>query len=253
MCWYSQVANATLAIQPAYINLTLTQKRVSGVFFIKNVGDTEERYRATAVHFVVGLKGGLQILPPDDYSLSKWIKFNPKEFVLPPKSSRMVRYSVIPQGKIKPREYWGAIEFRPLKGAKIVSKDKDGNSIGLEVLNVVLVPIYGLVAGTQFTGELTQVTAVQDKDAVHLTCTINNTGEGVLRFGGTYQITDPAGKLVKEDKIKLLVVFPKTQRIHEISIKDKLPSGKYKVQVKLQNANTNLELSGAANFDYENK
>ncbi|MDD5492911.1 MAG: hypothetical protein PHV60_09590, partial [bacterium] len=54
-------AEAALVIEPAYIQQRLTQKRISEVFYLRNVGSQEERYRATAVHFVVNEKGSLQV------------------------------------------------------------------------------------------------------------------------------------------------------------------------------------------------
>ena len=246
-------AEAALVIEPAWIQQKLTQKRISGVFYLRNVGAQEERYRATAVHFIVNEKGSLQVLPPDDRSLAKWIKFNPTEFVLPPKSSRMVRYSIIPQGKLKDREYWCAIQFVPLKGQKVTSKDKDGRDLKLEVLSVILVPIYGLVEGTKFSGEFTSLEAKQDKDDLAMLFKIKNTNEGVLRLSGTCQIMDSAGKMVKEVPVKNVAVFPKIERSNAVHIQEKLAPGKYTAKIILHNKEEKISLSRETSFIYEKK
>lgn len=249
----AQKAEAALVIEPALIKQKLTQKRSSGSFYIRNVGDQEERYRATAVHFIVGEKGNLQVIPPDDRSLAKWIKFNPTEFVLPPKSSRMVRYSIIPQGKLKEREYWGAIQFMPLKGQKVTSKDNAGRAFSLEVMSIALVPIYGTVDGTKFSGQLTSVEAKQEKDKVKILFLIKNTNEGVLRLSGVCRIGASNGKMVKEVALKRVVVFPQKDRLTDLDIQEKLVTGKYTARIMLNNKEEKVSLTGEANFIYEQK
>ncbi|MDD5773753.1 MAG: hypothetical protein PHX78_09855 [bacterium] len=244
---------AALVIKPAYIMQKLTQKRISDVFYIKNVGDKEERYRATAIHFIVGDKGGLQVIPSDEYSLAQWIKFNPTEFILPPNTSRMIRYSIIPQGKLKEREYWGAIQFVPLKGQTVTTKGKEGQDISLEVVSVILVPIYGKVEGTKFSGELSGFEAKQQKDDINLLFRVKNTNEGVLRLPGLCQIVDSNNKIIKEVEIKSIVVFPGKNRLMSVSIKEKLTSGNYTARVVLDNKEEKIYLTGEASFIYESK
>ncbi|MDD5491566.1 MAG: hypothetical protein PHV60_02660, partial [bacterium] len=186
-------------------------------------------------------------------SLAKWIKFNPTEFVLPPKTSRIVRYYIIPQGKLKEREYWCAIQFVPLKGQKITSKDKEGRDLKLEVLSVILVPIYGLVDGTKFSGELTTLEAKQDKDKLQMLFKVKNSNEGVLRLSGTCQILDSEGKIVKEVPVKNVAVFPKIERSNSVYIDEKLAPGKYTVKLILRNKEEKISLARETSFIYEQK
>lgn len=251
--FYRVTAQAAIVIDPALIKVPLTQKRISGVFYIKNVSDEEERYRATAVHFTVKDKGALSVIPPDEYSLAKWIKFNPTEFVLPPKTSRMVRYSIIPQGKLKDREYWGAIQFVPLKGKKFQTGNMDGQSMGVEVMTVILVPIYGMVKGTKFAGELKNVETKQEKEYIDLHSSVINKGEGILRLSGTCQVVNSAGKVAKEIPLKRLVVFTKTERPFQARIQEKLPPDKYTVKVKLYNDDKSVVLANETTLVYEKK
>lgn len=244
---------AVLVIKPAYIKQKLDQKRISDVFYIKNVGDQEERYRATAIHFIVGEKGGLQVIPSDEYSLAQWIKFNPTEFVLPPNTSRMIRYSIIPHGKLKEREYWGAIQFVPLKGQRMNAKGNEGQDISLEVVSVVLVPIYGLVDGTKFSGQLSNCTAKQEKNDIRVLFDVKNTNEGILRLPGVCQIVDSNNKIIKEVEIKSVVVFPQKNRFVNIYIKEKLNSGNYTAKIVLDNKEEKISLTGEASFIYESK
>lgn len=243
-------AMAALVIEPALIEMELSQNRSSGAFIIKNVGDKEERYRAKAVHFLLTPEGGIKEVKPDEYSLADWVKFNPKEFVLPPKTSRVVRFSVMPQGKLRPKEYWGAIEFMPLSGAKVISQDSKGRSFNLEVLSVVLVPIYGHVDGTQYSGAIKDVRFKKDKEKLYVLCDVINTGSGVVRMNGSCQITDASGSVVDEIALKAVVAFAKSSRIVRAGLKKELAPGKYRARINLKSADprSKMELTDEIEF-----
>lgn len=247
---YFEQTYAALVIDPAYITIDLTNKRATGTFLLKNTGDEEERYRAKAVYFTLTPKGSIKELSPDEYSLTTWIKFNPQEFVLPPKSSRAVRYSVIPQGKLKAYEYRGAIEFIPLKAANVKSQDDAGHIINLKVISVVLVPIYGYVRGTKNSGNLKQIAVNQQKDEIEVTFTVVNTGNGVLRLDGICQIITSAGKVADELGYKKIAVFPKNERIIKMKTRKELKPDNYilKVRLKSIDSRSDIILSGETKF-----
>ena len=244
-------AEAALVIEPALIKLELSQNRSSGAFTIRNTGDKEERYRAKAVHFILTPEGGLKEIGPDEHSLAPWVKFNPKEFVLPPKTSRVVRFSVLPEGKVRSREYWGAIEFMPLKGAKVVSQSDKGQSFDIEVLSVVLVPIYGYVEGTNYSGALKEIGFKKEKEKAYVYSTFLNTGDGVLRLSGACQVTDSAGSVVDEIEMKSVVVFTGSERNEKALLKKSLPPGRYHARITLKSTDphSKVELSGEAEIN----
>ncbi|OGW83596.1 MAG: hypothetical protein A2987_02905 [Omnitrophica bacterium RIFCSPLOWO2_01_FULL_45_10] len=241
---------AILVIEPALVKTELTQGRATGAFVIKNTGDEEERYRAKAVHFVVTKEGALKEVPLDEYSLAGWIKFNPKEFVLPPKTSRMVRFSVIPQGKVATREYWGAIEFMPLKGSNVKAEDGKGHIFNLQVLSVILVPIYGFVDGTLYSGRIDDISIKKLKDKTYLYCGVTNTGDGILRLKGSCQILDSSGTVVEEIGLKHIIAFTKKERLVKSEIKTPLKPGTYRARVNLasQDSHSKVTLVEEANF-----
>jgi len=244
VCVLFSTARASLVIEPALIKVNLTQKRSSGTFILKNTDDTEKRYRAKAVHFILSPKGGILRIPPDGYSLAEWIKFNPKEFVLPPKSSRVIRYSIIPRGKLKPRDYWCGIQFMPLEGAKYKNEDEKGRVFNITILSAILVPIYGFVDGTQFSGEFKNIELKQENDELNLYYHIDNKGTGIIRLKGTYKITDSSGNVVAEAPVKSVVIYPERERIGKVKVKKELPPDKYSVHINLTSkyprANINL-------------
>jgi len=243
-------AYAALVIEPALIQLEMSQNRSSGAFVIKNTGEKEERYRAKAVHFTLTPEGGLKEVAPDEHSLAGWVKFNPKEFVLPPQSSRVIRFSVIPEGKVRPKEYWGAIEFMPLQGAKITTKDSKEHVLNLEILSVVLVPIYGYVEGTKYSGITKGISFNKEKEKSYLTCSLLNTGDGILRLGGSCRITDSSGAVVDEIELKMVIIFADGERILKMAFNKPLAPGKYHAAINLKSfdPHSKVELSGETDF-----
>lgn len=245
------VAKAALIIEPALIQIDLTQKRSSGTFVIKNTGDKEERYRAKAVHYIFTPEGAIKRVAPDEYSLAEWIKFNPKEFTLPPKSSKAVRYSVIPQGKLKTHEYWCAIEFVPLEHAQYKTSDDKGRTFNIAIVSVIMVPIHGLMEGVQYSGEIKRIYVEKSKKGdLYLHCAVANTGGGALGFQGTYTITDSSGNKVVDQAPFSVEVYPGSERISKTKINTELASGKYSVQINLtsNSSRANISLSDESEF-----
>ncbi len=245
-------SEAALVIDPALIKTDLNGKRSSGVFILKNTGEEEVRYRAKAVYFTLNPEGGLAEISPDEYSLAEWIKFNPKEFTLPPQSSRAIRYSIIsPSGKLLPKEYRGAIEFTPLKVAKIQSQDNEGHKFNLQVLSVVLVPVYGYVKNTKYSGILSDISVDKKKDELVISADVSNTSDGILRFNGEYQIIASSGKKIDETGFKKIVVFQKNKRTLKTTIKKPVEIGQYVVRLHLKSYDRRapVELSKETKFD----
>lgn len=243
---------AALVIDPGFIRLKLNEKRNSGTFVLKNTGDVEERYRAKAIFFTHTLKGGFKEIPDGEYSLSSWIKFNPQEFVLPPKSSRVVRYSIIPQGKLKPYEYYGAIQFVPLSVAHVKSNDGKGHSVDIKVVSIVIVPIYGYVKGTKYSAQLKSLDIKkEDNGSLVVNAIVVNTGDGVLRLNGKCQFISDSGETAAAIDIKQQFIFPKEERIVKIKIKEILKPDKYAVKfyLKSTDSNSDVELKKESKFE----
>jgi hypothetical protein len=188
-------------------------------------------------------------IPDDEYSLAPWIKFNPKEFVIPAQSSRVIHYSVIPPQKLKAREYRGAIEFTPLEVSRVTSKDTKGHTFNLKVLSIVLVPIYGLVEGAKSSGQIKQVKVERQKEELIAYCTLLNNGDSALRLDGECRIIDSSGNVAEELPVKKIVVFPKNERILGLKIKKDLAGGEYTARFHLKSTDSRVNLE----FTHETK
>ncbi len=229
-------ASASLGARPAYLFVDLEKRNPSGTFTVTNMSDETQTYRANAIHFAISEEGSVHPVAPDAYSLAKWIKFNPKEFTLAPKTSREIRFSIIRKKNLKPREYWGAIEFMPLKGVKYSGEtDKEGRKMKFEVLTALLIPIYGSMKGINYQGKVSDVTAERLKDKTGFTALVENTGTGVLRLKGELEVLNASsGEVFLKTTINNFDVMPGQKRRIKILANESLLGGRYTAMLLLQ-------------------
>lgn len=229
-------AHATLSIAPAYVELALDKGRPSGQFLITNVGDVEERYRIKAIHFLFLEDGGFREIPPDDRSLAQWVRFNPKEFVLPPKSRQTIRFNVTPRGKLQQGEYWAAMELESLKTTHGKGKDAAGRELTIEVIPTILVPIFGKVGAVHYQAVLKETRIVAGEKGDLLESMIANSGQGRLFIGGQYEIADAGGRSVEKGSMGRAYVLPGADRRFTVPLKSPLAAGQYTVKVEYSSA-----------------
>lgn len=229
---FAGVCHGGVAVQPANVILELDKGRPSGRFVISNTSGTEERYRITAAHFAYSVDGGLQIVPPDGSSLAPWVKFNPKEFVLPPKSKRAVRFVILPRPNLPTGEYWGAMQLESLNTQSVVGRGKDGRDMRVKVVPAVLVPIYGTVGKPLYEGTLSNVGLNHTDDGTALAVTVNNIGQGRLMVKGRYWLTDSSNREVASGDLPRGLVLPGLTRNFQSSLGRYLPRGEYLLHVE---------------------
>jgi hypothetical protein len=186
-------AEAQIGIRPAYLEVRLDDGRPTGSFTVTNEADQEVRIRVQALDFSFSAAGGLQAGTPSKYSLAPMIKFNPREFTLPPKASRAVRFSIVPGENLEDGEYWAALGFEPLQANKVTA-EQDGRQVSIDVRSGTLVPIYGHIGEIRHSGDLSGVEAVPGEEGIKISATLNNTGTGYLLAEGNYRITDASGQ-----------------------------------------------------------
>ena len=221
-----------LSIAPAYVEVSLDKGRPAGQFMISNLGEEEERYRIRAVHFTFTKDGSVRNIEPDEHSLAPWIKFNPTEFVLTPKSRRAVRYVITPQGKLRPGEYWAAMELESLKTTVANAKDEGGREYRIEVIPSILVPMFGTVGKVRYQGTLKEIQVVPHEGGQAIQLLIENTGEGRLVVGAQYEIRNSSGEEVQKGSVARAYVLPGSEQFFFRQLETNLPEGNYKVRVQ---------------------
>jgi len=225
-------ARAALSISPAFVDVSLDKGRPTGRFEITNLGDETERFRINTMHFVFSKDGGLKQMRPDEHSLAQWIRFNPKEFELRPKSRQVVRFVILAPGGLKPGEYWAGMEVEPLKTTVGAGKDAAGRQFQIEVVSTILVPIFGTVGKTSARGLIRQVNFASHPRGPVLQSVVANMGSSRLVATGKYTIRDSSGKLVAEGHTGKAYILAGTERRFSSFIRTPLEEGQYTVAVQ---------------------
>ncbi len=233
-CFQTTIVLAEVSIRPAFLKIDLNQKRANGAFTITNTGDKPHRYRIMSSHFIFTETGMLKKIKPDADSLATWVKFNPKEFTLPPKSNRNIRYTLIPRGKIIPKkEYWGAMQLASLDKNIVKGRDEEKNiGFSLDVQASVLVPIFASKGepSHKLSFKEFHINRQDNNDLIQFT--IKNKGGGRLTISGKYQVVDNGGSTVVAGDIKAAYILSGKHRIFSLPISpDSSLSGDYTIKI----------------------
>ncbi len=232
LSFYSIAAYGGIAVKPANVTLDLNKGRPSGQFVISNTGDTEERYRVRSTHFGYTLNGQLQLISPNHQSLATWVKFNPKEFTLPPNSKRVVRFVVLPRGKLTDGEFWGAMELESLNTDMITDTDQEGRKVSIKVVPSVLVPIFGRSGKINHKGMIDDIELKRIPDGSAISAQLTNTGLGRLFVRGHYSVINEDNVEVMSGSMPRGLVLSGLSRRFESLSERELPSGRYQLRIE---------------------
>ena len=244
-------AVGAVGIKPAFVEVDLDRGRPAGKFIISNPGDTKERYRVKVIHFQFMPDGGLRQIAPDEMSLAKYIKFNPKELALRPKTRRAVRFVILRRGKLKPGEYWAGMEGVSQNTTVGSSKDAAGRVIKVQVIPSILVPIFGTSGKITYKGVLDSVEVKEGKQGRRLECVVSNPGNGRLLLRGRYMIADASGKTIAEGTCGYSYIFRGSKRRFGTKLKGDVPKGKYVMRVEYTAPQLKTGLAHERSFVYK--
>jgi hypothetical protein len=234
----------SLSIKPAFIEVELGKTRPSETIHVENITKEEARYRVRVVHFVYDEGGNIAMVPPDPRSMAPWIKCNPLEFTLPPKSARAIRLTIIPPKSLDPGDYWAAIWFEPLSYATSTSSDGQGRKVSLKVQTNILIPVLGQVPGVAYKCDLTDVSATKNKDGIAIAASLANQGSGRVKLKGNYEILDAANSQIAQGLIGDDVIMAGGKRTFKQQVKGDFPAGDYVVRVTYTSAKLPAVLAG---------
>lgn len=234
---------ATVSISPAIVSLDLEQGRPSGKFVISNKSSEEKRYRIQAAHFEYSPQGGLGVIAPDENSLATWIKFNPREFSLPANSKRVIRFAILPRGKLNKKTYWAAMELESLDTMQYGKKDNKGSEYKVKVVPSVLVPIFGTVGNVTYSGVIDELKLDHTEDGLKVMANVVNTGNGKLVLNGEYQVVEQTGKVVVKNKLAPGLLLPEASRqmVSFIPVKE-IKAGNYKLRIAYRSPGADDEI-----------
>jgi P pilus assembly chaperone PapD len=222
---------AGVSISPAFVQVSLDKKRPAGQFIITNTGTETERYRIATSHFIFGDNGELNKKNPDENSLASWIKFNPKEFSLPPKTKRSIRFVIVPPGKIDSKEYWGFMELQSLKTNITSTEDKKGRTMKLTVIPTIIVPIFATKGEISYSATLGETRVVDTEKGLEINTMVKNTGKGHLVLIGNFEMIDSSGGMIKKGGMGKNYILPGGQRKFKGIVNTEISKGDFTVNV----------------------
>lgn len=228
----ASLAQASLSISPAFVELSLDKQRPTGQFTISNTGNKPVRYRIQSGHFAFGVNGNFKMIPPDENSLANWIKFNPKELSLPPKSRQQVRFVVIPKRKLQDKLYWGAMQLESLEPNIARGDDQHGRSMSLAVIPAIVVPIFASHGKLDYNFDIQELNVDVNDQGLEFKALVENTGTGQLMLEGIYKLENYEGKTIKKGKFMHSYVMPRSHIKKTVNITTNLPEGEYSLKVQ---------------------
>jgi hypothetical protein len=223
-----------LSIEPAIIDHDMSEGRASGTIEVTNTGNSEYRFRARVLEFLLDEWGQPTEIESHDRSLGQYIKFNPKEFTLEPGTSRSIRYSIIPRAFELDGEYWAGLEFEPLVPMKSQEVGGEESTANVQIIAVVMVPIFCNMGEATYSAELSNLEVSQNASGIDILSTLRNTGNARFRGSGEYEIVDKSGNTVCSGSLSggTGTVLPELSRNFTATCETPLPSGGYTVRVR---------------------
>ena len=236
-------------VDPPKLSLSIKPgDKKSGYITITNTNPKDSIHIKAYVLDLIYLPDGSNDFVPlgsTPWSLGSWVKIKPDEFDIPPNKEQVVRFQV----RVPPETkggYYGVIFFEMLSPQPI-KKDQTTLTIGVRIGTIVLVE----VAGTPtYEARLVGLAVVKKDNNYQIECTIQNSGNILIRPFGIAQILDAQGKVAAKMDINSSKegIFPQTNRKFTVNCKESLREGPYVVRIILDYGGGTL-LGGQTSFN----
>ena len=174
----ASVVMAQVAITPQIYTIDLDkQPNQTYSFRLMNFSKTAIPIVVSVINWTMNAKGQVEPAPLEEQSLAPWLQINPTRFVLPPKSSQVVRFAIRPAVPLLPGEHRAMIYF---------SQEPEGRQPKgtFRVLIQLGAAVYARVPPYTMQGEI--VSAKPDAHGVSFE--VRNTGNATARMIGQYVV-----------------------------------------------------------------
>ena len=174
----ASVVMAQVAITPQIYTIDLDkQPNQTYSFRLMNFSKTAIPIAVSVINWTMNAKGQVEPAPLEEQSLAPWLQINPTRFVLPPKSSQVVRFAIRPAVPLLPGEHRAMIYF---------SQEPEGRQPKgtFRVLIQLGAAVYARVPPYTMQGEI--VSAKPDAHGVSFE--VRNTGNATARMIGQYVV-----------------------------------------------------------------
>ncbi len=239
-----------LAVKPALLDLQISPgQHQTGVITVGNPANSENRFRASVVHFRLNRNGQMQQAEPDSFAVQDWIKFNPREFTLAPNEQQQIRYTLIVPQDADVGDYWGALEFMPLTTETVTSHDSTHQTnVKLVVSSAIVVPIFVQIGDVDYKWSIMEMQAHEVGDNAEVAITLSNVGNGRVPFRTELDVVDSSGAVIAHQERGEISLFPFSERVVSLKVTDPIPIGMYTVRARVASDKANDMLAGETRF-----
>ncbi len=224
-----------VAISPPRVEVAFEGGSAQSAVRLFNMSDRSVEVSVRAADWYLDETNALQIVAPDDDSMTKTLLLNPSKFEVPAGESQAVRFAVRPRSK--PRD--GEHRMMLFLNEKL-PEDSTGNRFVFEFQ----VPVYVLSGDIQRVGELLGVSATYEDGLLTAGFDVASEGNASVRLEGTYlirKLDDDVPRLRKvslvaddsviEGPLPNLPVIAGTRRVVEQQVAASLSPGAYEIEV----------------------
>ena len=157
-------------------------------------------------------------------SAAPWIAVEPRTFVLSPKETREIRYSVHVPEDCSDGTHWAVIFFDSGPAQK---QETEGVGVKMRVRvgHVVYVNVGKITRSGEIRGVRYQPPTARNPAEIRVR--FRNTGNGLMRLNGYVELRDGAGKMVARGTISNAASLPGLEYEIPAPIKEDLPGGDY--------------------------
>lgn len=204
--------------------------QITDVFYVRNNSAKPMRVKVYAENWFLKEDGTPVFVgnQPTTFSCREWIKVNPFDFRLQPGEMKTVRFTVsVPEGT-SDGGYHAAVSFENVPEAPT------GEKLGqVAFTGKIAAAVYVVVGKVQPEGSLEDLIFEQQGDSQLIKLRLGNSGKTHFRLKGEIIIRTSEGKKILTLEIPDEPVLPGTERFAAVQLKEKLPPGTYRAEVKL--------------------
>lgn len=221
------LAQSTLGVEPPVLLKEAKPGEVlTQTLTVYNVGTRPVRVRVSLGDWTYDPMGKIQFLPTGTLkeSASPWATFSPAEFLLEPKQSRPLTYTLTVPKDVVSGTHWGILfleseDPNPPPGVPLAT-------FRVRMAHVFYVNIGPLTSGGRITG-IVPSPPKDPQEPYRFAIQYQNTGNTAQKLSGRFEVRDSMGRKVAEAEVEEVVVLPGQVRILPVILVGPLPAGNY--------------------------
>lgn len=250
LCLSHALLEASISVTPQDIKIDVAANDThQSSFTVNNTSDSPVQVSIKLTDWELTPEGEFLYSPAGSLkqSCSHWLRINPVEFTLPPKSNQQVAYTINAPETMN-GSYWSMIDV----SSSPVDAGTNDQGVAIKVaLTIGMQVILKDPKTTQRSADLTGVTIIPptEKTQRKIAVTIQNKDNGHIFVLGKFEIRNTSGNIIaREETSYRFLVFPHSKRIFKHTLETELPKGTYSILAIMDYGEDDL-IAGETTFE----